>query len=103
MLTRILIGNELRENLRRWISPPDPSNKYNKTCEAQHEGTAAWCTKSKTFADWKVDGPLLWIHGKRTRPIIFWVLSAVNCLLVYSWLWEDLYKVRGSLGSSVRD
>lgn len=56
--------SESRENLHRWISPPDPSNEYNTTCDAQHEGTAAWCTKSNTFADWKRSGSLLWVHGK---------------------------------------
>ncbi|KAH9025285.1 hypothetical protein EDB85DRAFT_2149877 [Lactarius pseudohatsudake] len=46
-------------------SPPaDPSINYNAACEAHHEGTAAWCTQSNTFADWKASGSLLWIHGK---------------------------------------
>jgi hypothetical protein len=77
----VLIGSESRENLHRWISPPDPSNEYNTTCDAQHEGTAAWCTKSNTFADWKRSGSLLWVHGKRTCPTILWALFIANGLL----------------------
>ncbi|KAH9026712.1 hypothetical protein EDB83DRAFT_2184135, partial [Lactarius deliciosus] len=66
----IIIGNDDRINFRSWMSPEsppaDPSINYNAACEAHHEGTAAWCTQSNTFADWKASGSLLWIHGKRT-------------------------------------
>ncbi|KAH9012846.1 hypothetical protein EDB83DRAFT_2578207 [Lactarius deliciosus] len=63
------IGNELRKDLRTWIAPPDPSVNYNTASGAHHEGTAAWCTKGITLADWKTSGSLLWIHGKPTYPI----------------------------------
>ncbi|KAH9015494.1 hypothetical protein EDB85DRAFT_2280300, partial [Lactarius pseudohatsudake] len=56
--------NELRKDLRKWIAPPDPSVNYNTASSAHHEGTAAWCTKGSTLADWKASGSLLWIHGK---------------------------------------
>ncbi|KAH9037477.1 hypothetical protein EDB85DRAFT_2287858 [Lactarius pseudohatsudake] len=56
--------NELRKDLRKWIAPPDPSVNYNTASSAHHEGTAAWCTKGNTLADWKASGSLLWIHGK---------------------------------------
>ncbi|KAH8976461.1 hypothetical protein EDB92DRAFT_1761220, partial [Lactarius akahatsu] len=56
--------NELRKDLRKWIAPPDPSVNYNTASDAHHEGTAAWCTKGNTLADWKTSGSLLWIHGK---------------------------------------
>ncbi|KAH9027484.1 hypothetical protein EDB83DRAFT_2230248 [Lactarius deliciosus] len=59
-----LTGNELRKDLRKWIAPPDPSVNYNTASGAHHEGTAAWCTKGITLADWKASGSLLWIHGK---------------------------------------
>ncbi|KAI9450825.1 hypothetical protein BJY52DRAFT_1419406 [Lactarius psammicola] len=59
-----LTGNELRKDLRKWIAPPDPSVNYNAASGAHHEGTAAWCTKGNTLADWKASGSLLWIHGK---------------------------------------
>ncbi|KAI9461937.1 hypothetical protein BJY52DRAFT_1222141 [Lactarius psammicola] len=59
-----LAGNELRKDLRKWIAPPDPSVNYNAASGAHHEGTAAWCTKGNTLADWEASGSLLWIHGK---------------------------------------
>ena len=61
-----LTGKELRKDLRKWISPPDPSVNYNTACKAHHGDTASWCTQGDTFADWKASGSLLWIHGKRT-------------------------------------
>ncbi|KAH8976956.1 hypothetical protein EDB86DRAFT_2764231, partial [Lactarius hatsudake] len=59
-----LTGNELRKDLRKWIAPPDPSVNYNTASGAHHEGTAEWCTKGNTIANWKASGSLLWIHGK---------------------------------------
>ncbi|KAH9055878.1 hypothetical protein EDB83DRAFT_2225192, partial [Lactarius deliciosus] len=59
-----LTGNELRKDLRKWIAPPDPSVNYNTASGAHHEGTAEWCTKGNTLANWKASGSLLWIHGK---------------------------------------
>ncbi|KAH8999577.1 hypothetical protein EDB86DRAFT_3242615 [Lactarius hatsudake] len=56
--------NELRQNLRKWIAPPNPSVNYNTASDVHHEGTAAWCTKGNTLATWKTSGSLLWIHGK---------------------------------------
>ncbi|KAH8983356.1 hypothetical protein EDB92DRAFT_1578578 [Lactarius akahatsu] len=56
--------NELRKDLRKWVAPPDPSVNYNTASGAHHEGTAAWCTKGTTLAEWKTSGSLLWIHGK---------------------------------------
>ncbi|KAH8983359.1 hypothetical protein EDB92DRAFT_1578930 [Lactarius akahatsu] len=56
--------NEFRKDLRKWISPPDPSVNYNTASGAHHEGTATWCAEGNSFADWKASGSLLWIHGK---------------------------------------
>jgi hypothetical protein len=64
-----LTGNELRKDLRKWIAPPDPSVNFNIASDAHHEGTATWCTKGNTVADWKTSGSLLWIHGKRAYLI----------------------------------
>lgn len=60
-----LTGNQLRQDLRNWLSPPDPSANYNTASHARHEGTALWFTKGTTFTDWKASGSLLWLHGKR--------------------------------------
>ncbi|KAI9436020.1 hypothetical protein H4582DRAFT_2130262 [Lactarius indigo] len=56
--------NQLRENLRKWQSPPDPSTNHNIAGDRQHEGTAEWFIESDHFETWKVTGSLLWIHGK---------------------------------------
>ncbi|KAH9069508.1 hypothetical protein EDB83DRAFT_2551109 [Lactarius deliciosus] len=56
--------NQLRENLRKWQSPPDPSTNHNIVGDRQHEGTAEWFFESSQFEDWKLTGSLLWIHGK---------------------------------------
>ncbi|KAN0134769.1 hypothetical protein V8E53_007554 [Lactarius tabidus] len=56
--------NVLRESLRKWQSPPDPSINHNIASHIQHEGTAEWFRKSNTFEEWKAAGSLLWIYGK---------------------------------------
>ena len=61
----ILTGNQLRQDLRRWLSPPDTSTNHNIACSAHHEGTATWFFQGNIFKEWKSSGSLLWIHGKR--------------------------------------
>ncbi|KAH9069540.1 hypothetical protein EDB83DRAFT_2551120 [Lactarius deliciosus] len=56
--------NQLRESLRKWQSPPDPSTNHNIAGDRQHERTAEWFFDSDQFENWKVTGSLLWIHGK---------------------------------------
>ncbi|KAI9436032.1 hypothetical protein H4582DRAFT_2130269 [Lactarius indigo] len=56
--------NQLRESLRKWQSPPDPSTNHNIAADRQHEGTAEWFIESDQFENWKLTGSLLWIHGK---------------------------------------
>ncbi|KAH9165746.1 hypothetical protein EDB89DRAFT_1818485, partial [Lactarius sanguifluus] len=58
------LRNQLREKLRRWQSPPDPSTNHNFASDRQHEGTAEWFIRNHKFVEWKVTGSLLWIHGK---------------------------------------
>ncbi|KAH9173158.1 hypothetical protein EDB89DRAFT_2242373 [Lactarius sanguifluus] len=55
---------QLRESLRRWQSPSDPSTNHNIACSLQHEGTAEWFCGGNIFEEWMVAGSLLWIHGK---------------------------------------
>ena len=66
-----LSGNQLRQDLRKWLDPPDPSVNQNAASAAHHKGTATWFTEGSTFENWKVSGSLLWVHGKRTssRPV----------------------------------
>ncbi|KAH8986442.1 hypothetical protein EDB92DRAFT_2105273 [Lactarius akahatsu] len=54
----------LLQDLRRWLSPPDPSTNHNIMCSAQHERTSTWLFKEVIYEEWESKGPLLWIHGK---------------------------------------
>jgi hypothetical protein len=65
--SHVLIGNQLRENLRKWLSPSDPSINHNIACAIRHEGSAGWFLESSMFNDWKSTGSLLWINGKRAH------------------------------------
>jgi hypothetical protein len=88
----------MRQDLRQWISAPDPSVNYNAACDAHHEGTSTWCGRSNAFTDWNASGSLLWIHGKRTYHFTLWVLITTNSFWYWyhSWLWEERSKVRCS-------
>ena len=75
----ILTGNQLRQDLRRWLSPPDPSTNHNIACSAHYEGTAAWFFQGSIFKEWKTTDSLLWIYGKRTFVDCFsLVLSGID-------------------------
>jgi hypothetical protein len=56
--------NQVRESLRRWVTPTDPSTNHNIACGIQHGGTAQWFSRSGISRKWKSTGSLLWIHGK---------------------------------------
>jgi hypothetical protein len=64
--TRNIDDNQLRENLRKWLSPPDPSKNHNIACALRHEGSAKWFFEGGIYHDWKSTSSLLWIYGKRT-------------------------------------
>src|SRR6266852_3439988 len=63
----ILTGNQLRQELRKWLSPPDPSTNHYIACNARHKGTATWFFEGRTYKEWRSTDSesLLWIHGKR--------------------------------------
>jgi|SRR5712671_2002965 len=63
------IGNQFRQELRRWLSPPDPSTNHNIARQAHFEGTATWFFQGDTYKEWKSAASLLWIHGKRMFPV----------------------------------
>jgi hypothetical protein len=62
---RVISENQLRENIHRWLSPPDPSTNHNIACGTHHKKMATWFFQGSTFREWKSSGSLLWIHGKR--------------------------------------
>ena len=72
----MLTGNQLRQGLENWLSPPDLSKNFNTAVQARHEGTAEWFTQSAVFKSWKESSSLLWIHGKRKSSVL---LRALHC------------------------
>ncbi|KAH9989294.1 hypothetical protein BJV77DRAFT_1151561 [Russula vinacea] len=56
--------NQSRQDLRRWLSPPDPSTNHNIACRAHYKGTATWFFQGSVYNEWKSTASLLWIHGK---------------------------------------
>ena len=63
-------GDQLREKIQKWLSPPDPSINHNTACEAHHDGTAAWFLEGPVYNEWKETGSLLWAYGNRTVYLI---------------------------------
>ncbi|KAI0262276.1 hypothetical protein BGY98DRAFT_1182286, partial [Russula aff. rugulosa BPL654] len=56
--------NQLRLDLHRWLSPPDPSINHNIACGAHRKQRAEWFFQGSIFTEWKSNGSLLWLHGK---------------------------------------
>ena len=71
----IFSGSQLRENIHRWLSPPDPSTNHNIACATHHKKSASWFFQGSIFQDWKSTGSLLWVHGKRLSLLFsIWLL-----------------------------
>ena len=64
--SKMRTGDQLREKLRSWLSPPDPSINHNIACGTQHEGTGMWFIQGNKFDEWRKTSSLLWIRGNRT-------------------------------------
>jgi hypothetical protein len=64
--TKTTLGDHLQEKIHKWLSPPDPSINHNTTCDAHHDGTAAWFLEGDIYKEWKATGSLMWTHGNRT-------------------------------------
>ena len=63
-----MAGDNLQQDILRWLSPPDPWMNHNIACKSRYRGSAAWFIQGDTFSEWKVSeapGSLLWILGKR--------------------------------------
>jgi hypothetical protein len=61
-------GDNLQQDIIKWLSPPDYSNNHHSTCELRHPGSAEWFIQGNTFSEWKssdVSVSLLWVHGNR--------------------------------------
>ncbi|SRR6266403_926996 len=64
--SNVLTGNQQRQDVVDWISPPDLSVNFKIANDVHHPGTGEWFTQGSIFRSWKESGSLLWIHGKRT-------------------------------------
>ncbi|KAI0268041.1 hypothetical protein BGY98DRAFT_355133 [Russula aff. rugulosa BPL654] len=72
--------SQLRQDHRRWLSPPDPSTNHNFACNAHHEGTAEWFFRGSISQDWKSTSsePLLWVYGKPgSGKTILWFVGPI--------------------------
>ena len=89
-----ITGNQLRDNLLRWLSPPDPSTNHNIACKAHHNGTAEWFFRGNIFNQWKSTGGFLWIHGKRALTLAFTTCRPLILPSLYSGVREKCSLVR---------
>jgi hypothetical protein len=101
----IITGNQLRQDLCRWLSPQDPSMNHNIACNSHHKGTAAWFFEGGTYKEWKSTGSetLLWIHGKRVPLSHSATWRHLVTSLICSWLRQEHTLVRRSLTVFVSD
>ncbi len=86
--------NQPRENLRKWLSPPDSSTNHNIACGTHLKGTAMWFIEGSIFREWVSTGSLLWIHGIRTLPNFYHLTPDGPPSLSASWLWKECSMVR---------
>ena len=98
----ILSGNQSRETIRKWLSPPDPSTNHNIACGTHNKKPASWFFQGSIFQEWKSAGSLLWVYGKRSSPRLF-NLTPSNAILYCSWLGQEHSLVRSFLTAPVRD
>ena len=80
--------NQLRENIHKWLSPPDPSTNHNIACGTHHKKAATWFFRGTFFREWKSTGSLLWIYGKRTACLTSHLILSDE-ILNRSWLWQE--------------
>ena len=87
----ILTGNQLRQQLRRWLSPTDPFTNHNIACNAHHKGTATWFFEDRTYKEWKSTGSdtILWIYGKRALLPHSPARRELMTSLICSWFWQE--------------
>jgi Cdc6-like AAA superfamily ATPase len=65
---RLDIGDEAirqkRDQIKNWLSAPDPSTNYKKALQQRQQGTGTWLLHSKEFTQWNTrHNSLLWLYG----------------------------------------
>jgi len=89
-------GDNLQQDICRWLSPPDPWKNHHVARESHHTGTAAWFLHGNMFSEWKSSPPssLLWVHGKRGFPLGAYHLRRLIVLPFCSGLRKECTLVR---------
>jgi len=64
----ILIANafvdKVDADVKRWLSPPDPSTNHNHNLQNRHEQTGLWLLQHEDFEEWKeTDYGVYWMFG----------------------------------------
>ncbi|KAH9969700.1 hypothetical protein BC827DRAFT_1380657 [Russula dissimulans] len=55
---------QLRQDIHKWLSPPDSSINHNTACSVPHQVTATWFFDGSIYKDWKSSPSFLWVNGK---------------------------------------
>ena len=87
-------GNQIRDDLLRWLSPPDPSTNHNIARKAHHNGTTRWFFQGSIFNQWKSNGSLLWVHGKRVLIFDHYHAATTDLPYLYSRFRKEYCLVR---------
>ena len=74
-------GDQLRDSVHKWLSPPDPSTNHNIACGTRHKKMASWFFEGSIFQEWKSTGSLLWVHGSRSSDPLSNLTPAELCLV----------------------
>jgi len=57
-------NEDIRQRIREWLSPPDPTPFFHQASKLRHVGTGEWFLKSKRYQTWKNGEPsFLWLYG----------------------------------------
>jgi Cdc6-like AAA superfamily ATPase len=53
-----------RDQMKNWLSAPDPSTNYKKALQQRQQGTGTWLLHSTEFTRWNTrQNSLLWLYG----------------------------------------
>ncbi|KIJ34077.1 hypothetical protein M422DRAFT_70295 [Sphaerobolus stellatus SS14] len=57
---------QVDENIRKWLSAPDPSIERNAALNERQDGTGDWFLQTEAFKQWRMSGgnSVLWLHGQ---------------------------------------
>ena len=87
-------NDQLRDRIHAWLSPPDPSTNHTIACGTLHKKTAAWFIKGRIYQEWKSNGSLLWVHGKRSSCSTSYLMP-LTVTRNRSRIWKKRSLVRG--------